>query len=209
MIVWSHVFVPELVPVISEVIATVPSLSGKVQVLAAVVAFVKKFVNVFAAFLKFILNRVIHTYPQVASLFAACSALSAKVPCAAVAKLDVDTKLSLISFPVVVSKAAKLESTAEAGHTTSQLQDGVCQLQVPSQSSRRNFVPHTSQVDFTAVPSGAPQALSSTYFLVAACRSVVGVGTTGELENVFIQSIVSFQVFCTALSAVAHCAAVA
>ena len=35
-----------------------------------------------------------------------------------------------------------------------------------------------------------PQALSSTYFLVATCISVVGVGTIGEEENVFTQATV-------------------
>ena len=54
--VTSHVLVQLLVQVISEVIATIPSLFGKVYVLAAVFAFVKKLVNVFKAFLKFILN---------------------------------------------------------------------------------------------------------------------------------------------------------
>lgn len=63
----SPVFVPEFVPVISDVIATVPSLSGNVHVRAAVVAFVKKFVNVLAAFLKLILNRVSPAYHPVAS----------------------------------------------------------------------------------------------------------------------------------------------
>jgi len=119
------------------------------------------------------------------------------------------TTESCINFPVVVSNLVTALSTAEAGHTTSQEPDGVCQLQVPSPSSLRNLKPHTSPVESTDVPSGAHPALSSTYFLVAACKSVVGAGTTGELENVFTQAIVSSPVFCTALSAVAHCAAVA
>ena len=46
----SPVFVPEFVPVISEVIATVPFLSGRVHVLAAVIVFVNNPVNVFPTF---------------------------------------------------------------------------------------------------------------------------------------------------------------
>jgi len=40
----------------------------------------------------------------------------------------------------------------------SQLPEGVCHEQVPSQSSLRYLVPPASQVDSTAVPSGVPQA---------------------------------------------------
>jgi len=47
----SQVLVQLLVPVISLVIATVPSLSGSIYVLAAVTVEVNKFVNVFATFL--------------------------------------------------------------------------------------------------------------------------------------------------------------
>jgi hypothetical protein len=63
----SPVFVPLFTHVISTIPATVISLSGNVYVRAAVVAFVKKFVNVFAAFLKLILKRVSHAYPPVVS----------------------------------------------------------------------------------------------------------------------------------------------
>lgn len=47
-VVSSPVFVPLFVPVISEVIATVPFLSGSVYVLLAVFVLVKNEVNVFA-----------------------------------------------------------------------------------------------------------------------------------------------------------------
>lgn len=75
----SPVFVHEFVPVISEVIATVPSLSGNVHVLAVVAAFVKNEVIVFAALRAFILNRVNPAYPPDASLFAEFSAVYPKL----------------------------------------------------------------------------------------------------------------------------------
>lgn len=42
-----------------------------------------------------------------------------------------------------------------------------------------------------------PPALSSTYFFVAACISVVGVGTIGEEAKVLIHATFSFPVLCT------------
>lgn len=75
----SPVFVHEFVPVISEVIATVPSLSGNVHVLAIVAAFVKNEVIVFAALRAFILNRVNPAYPPDASLLAEFSATYPKL----------------------------------------------------------------------------------------------------------------------------------
>src|SRR5690349_16251274 len=44
-----------------------------------------------------------------------CIALSARVPCAAVAQLAEDLPLALMSLPVVESSAAKLVSVADAG----------------------------------------------------------------------------------------------
>ena len=45
--------------------------------------------------------------------------------------------------------------------------------------------------------SGIHPALSSTYFLVAACISVVGVGTIGDEEKVLMPATFSFPVLCT------------
>lgn len=75
----SQVFMPLLVPMISEVIATVPSLSGSVYVLAAVFEFVNQEVIEFAAFLIFNLNSVSPAYPPLASLFAEFSATYPKL----------------------------------------------------------------------------------------------------------------------------------
>lgn len=75
----SPVFVPEFVPVISDIIATVPSLSGKVYVLAAVFVFVRNEVIEFATFLIFSLNRVSPAYPLLLSLFAEFSAVYPKL----------------------------------------------------------------------------------------------------------------------------------
>jgi len=54
-----------------------------------------------------------------------------------------------------------------------------------------------------AVSKDFSHQLSSTYFLVATCISVVGVGTIGDDENVFTQAIVSSQVRETFVSSVA------
>lgn len=82
--------------------AIVPSLSWKVYVRAAVFEFVKKLVNVFSAFLKFILNNVSPAYPPVASFpLVSCFRFSA-VCCAVETGLFASLVLSAFPRPTCV-----------------------------------------------------------------------------------------------------------
>lgn len=80
---WSHVFMFEFAPVISDVIATVPSLFGSVYVLATVFVLVNQEVIVLAAFLIFNLNSVSPAYPPLVS-FPLVSCFRFRAVCCAV-----------------------------------------------------------------------------------------------------------------------------
>lgn len=95
-----------------------------------------------------------------------CRAVSALVPCAEVAKEEAEEPESFISLPVVVSKAAKLESIALAGHVTSP---------EPPQTATRGLVGVPAPV--TVIPS----------------TEICTIGLAGSVLSVFNQVTVSTE----------------
>ena len=106
----SPVFVPLFVPVMSLIIATVPSLSGSVHVLSTVAAVVNQLVIVLAALRKFNLNSVSPGTPPDASFDEVRIRRLSAAACAVETGLLASLVLSTLPRPMFVLAVAVLSN---------------------------------------------------------------------------------------------------